>query len=507
MEEIVNRLGVMDSMLKRTDNCSIIKNVLPVDNHILKVITHILSDAENLPNDDILKFLLHPGFDLVHYLVWRLFYRWYKERSHRLSDVETNYLKQTIVFNMKLVVLVNEEAAATDVERLRNLLLNEKYFNVLFSMLNKVNKSDRFHFDSVLLIIGQWIELVSHFEHEHPEHAHSECLMGLNTKIKELMFGSWYQTYIGEMIMYNGSSFIWKPAYEFFIGTCSFSVSVHTRSFHGFDTKPLLEHFYSLYYSSLITVYSKHVNQWSNEIVHCLMSIISFITHCCFDIRSIEVFKNDKQLFHSLVSIISEKKLQESIISTWTNNETILIDSIAVLFSICCDDSDILRFFTNDIPFIAQRIYSLTEVKYDRTRLTAYLILAYVSTEDDLLKLKLSDTTVHTFFRLLEAEFYGSRHSFMCVPIEIFLKGLLAFSIHDVVQVEIAKSNKIPLLIDLAKFHPLAYDILWTLSFHVLIQQQLENNKEFIETLISLQETKDEQANVKAASDIYFFEL
>ncbi|CAF0768599.1 unnamed protein product [Didymodactylos carnosus] len=502
MEEIVNRLGIMDSMLKQTDNYSTIENIVPLDNHILKMITEILIDAENLPNDNILKFLLHPSFDLIHFLVWRLFYRWYKQRDHKLSDVETNYLKQAIVFNMKLVVLVDEQAATTDVERLTNLLLNKNYFQLLFSILNKVNKSDRLHFDSGLLIIGQWIELISHFEHEHPKHSNSECLMLLNTKIKELMFGSWYQTYIEDMIKYTGSSFIWKSGYEFFIGTCSFSMSNHIRNVNDFDAKPVLEHFYSLYYSSFITVYSKYVNQWSNEIVHCLMGIISFITHCCLNIKSTEVLKNDKQVFHSLFSIVTEKKLHESIISTWTNNETILIDLIAVLFCICCDDTDILRFFTHDIPLIAQRVYPLTEVKYDRTRLTAYLLLAYVSTEDDLLKLKMNDTTIQIYFRLLEAAFHSPTRSFRSVPIEIFLKGLLAFSIHDVVQVEIAKSNKVPLLIEIAKFHPLAYDILWTLSFHVLIQQQLETNKEFIDTLINVRETADGQANIKAASGI-----
>ena len=80
--------------------------------------------------------------------------------------------------------------------------------------------------------------------------------------------------------------------------------------------------------------------------------------------------------------------------------------------------------------------------------------------------------------------------------------GLLSLSSNDSIQTATAQSNKLPLLIELSERYPLAFDILWALSFNSIIVQQLKSDQTFRSKLVQINhETKDESLR-KAVSGL-----
>lgn len=68
-----------------------------------------------------------------------------------------------------------------------------------------------------------------------------------------------------------------------------------------------------------------------------------------------------------------------------------------------------------------------------------------------------------------------------------FHLGLLSFSTNDTVQTIMAHLKKTAFLVEMSDQYPMVYDILWSLSFNTLIQEQLRSNSSFMAKLAKLQ--------------------
>ncbi|CAF4405569.1 unnamed protein product, partial [Adineta steineri] len=63
----------------------------------------------------------------------------------------------------------------------------------------------------------------------------------------------------------------------------------------------------------------------------------------------------------------------------------------------------------------------------------------------------------------------------------------------DAIQQKTADLNKISLFIDISDQYPIAFDILWALSFNQDIQQQLRSNTTFMSKLLNLAKECDNE--------------
>jgi hypothetical protein len=70
--------------------------------------------------------------------------------------------------------------------------------------------------------------------------------------------------------------------------------------------------------------------------------------------------------------------------------------------------------------------------------------------------------------------------------------GLFSLSSNDSIQTVTTKTNKVPLLIELTDHYPMAFDILWVLSFNSTIIEQLRSDRTFTAKLVQIhQQTTD----------------
>ena len=70
------------------------------------------------------------------------------------------------------------------------------------------------------------------------------------------------------------------------------------------------------------------------------------------------------------------------------------------------------------------------------------------------------------------------------------------------IQQDTARSNKIPLLIDIADQYPMAFDIIWALSFNTDVQQQLRSSSRFMPRLAELSRDSSDKQMRKAIDGI-----
>jgi hypothetical protein len=74
-----------------------------------------------------------------------------------------------------------------------------------------------------------------------------------------------------------------------------------------------------------------------------------------------------------------------------------------------------------------------------------------------------------------------------------FFLGFLNLSKNDSIQQGTADAHKIPLLIEMCDEYPIAFDIIWALSFNKDIQQQLRSSAPFISQLAHLEKGSDNE--------------
>ena len=78
----------------------------------------------------------------------------------------------------------------------------------------------------------------------------------------------------------------------------------------------------------------------------------------------------------------------------------------------------------------------------------------------------------------------------------------MSLSSNDSIQTATAKSNQVPLLIELSDHYPMVFDILWALSFNSTVVQQLQSNQTFLTKLLQINHQTNEENLQKAVSGL-----
>ncbi|CAF1308470.1 unnamed protein product [Adineta steineri] len=217
---------------------------------------------------------------------------------------------------------------------------------------------------------------------------------------------------------------------------------------------------------------TKDLNKWTSDITHCIMGSVCFITKHYF-----KHFKYDEKYYQSLLLIVSCEKLHKALLSTWTNDETILIHTIIQYFYKNFDDNDERMLFTLR-PAINKlhKLYGNINDNLIKMNI-CYLIL--VSTHEES---RVSDEVILKCFEYIK----NQRRITWNVDIKLteareFLPALKRASHYDSIKDAIIRLDKINELVDLIESDSdIIYEILALLSIKPNAQKILQTNHNFM---------------------------
>ncbi|CAF1013321.1 unnamed protein product, partial [Didymodactylos carnosus] len=327
---------------------------------------------------------------------------------------------------------------------------------ILSKILKQINSTDSLHHDEFLLIICSWLDVLASFKNEHSQENYSQFLP-LITVIHECLNSQWNKKYLSNIINNNENPDEFTPAHLFYIGTCPFLMGLYLDD-------PGIQLFEDLFmmYRQYIISYSKYIKD--SRVMYCLVGIFSYTTHYC--LISDKLFHNDTELL-TCISMILHQPCRHLINSTWSNNETKLIDFVLLFLLKCCSSSKTMACFLDEKQIMVLDILDLVTSAYVRIRTSACLLLAQIIDVEQMRKYRICHKLTMKCLELLE-EGYNQTS----VPIDLISYSFLILSIHEDVQSLTAHLNIIPWLIKMPGA-PFIYEIIWSLSFHQDIQQKL----------------------------------
>ncbi|CAF0822842.1 unnamed protein product [Adineta steineri] len=214
----------------------------------------------------------------------------------------------------------------------------------------------------------------------------------------------------------------------------------------------------------------KDLNEWNSDTVHCVMGNICLITN-----HYAKQFKDDIEYSQSLLRIVTHTKFHQSLVSTWTNDKTILIHTIIEYFYENIDNNEKMKVILSSGIDQLQKLYE--NIKCESTKMKlCYLIL--VSTNEES---KVSDTILLACFQYIN-NLYIITQNQDTKPREQydFLPVLKKACRYDSIKDAIIRLNKINELVDLIRHHSdVVCDILALLSTKSDAQKILQTNHTF----------------------------
>ncbi|CAF1308508.1 unnamed protein product [Adineta steineri] len=185
---------------------------------------------------------------------------------------------------------------------------------------------------------------------------------------------------------------------------------------------------------------TEDLNEWTSDTIHCVMGSVCLITK-----HFSGHFKYDEKYYQSLLLIISYKKFHKALVSTWTNDETILIHTIIEYFYENLDDNDEKMIITLGIAMLKlQKLYK--NIKDSSIKMNiCYLILISTYKESNV-----SDEIILKCFEYIKSQ----RHMTWNGDIELteareFLPALKKASHYDSIKDAIIRLDKTNELADL----------------------------------------------------------
>ncbi|CAF3725562.1 unnamed protein product, partial [Rotaria socialis] len=201
------------------------------------------------------------------------------------------------------------------------------------------------------------------------------------------------------------------------------------------------------------------------------------------------VFPTEKAVhdhFENLLRILSYEPLYAQIRIKRSNDETVLVGSslIYFLFIVQMRNMDWLSDLNTTLK---NTMVSIIDASInDEVAMCCYGVLCEILTDEESKDLSISDNICNYFLQMLEDIWNKTKKKYEHVPIMMLLKGFQTLSKNDSMQQETAVSNRIHIFIEICDEYPIAYDVIWALSFNKDIQQQLRSDSPFICKLTQL---------------------
>ena len=370
---------------------------------------------------------------ILEHWTWRCF-------SHPSSQLFTdkNYLHffETLASWNKQLIFNHEQI---DSDRKCSLLIPEtiECFKSIFDHLKSLTDEN----DQYFCWISRWIDNVSYFLHEHSEYQTLPCIVYLHQQIaREYLLTDQYQNHLMELKRIDAhNSMILSTRFLFIIKTCSFAFRTCACSKISLDIfRP--EDFLDRYgddYLDLFLIHQHTIQSWNESLLSCLAHLIDLFCSCCWwgQDRAIHVQRllSSEVLFfdhiQSLIRILNHQLFHEKIQSQWSNDETILIDSILIFLIGALLQIKNLSCFIRSESILSTTLLSISQKSsYDRICVCAYGILAEILSDEQLKQVHVTDNIFQFFFGILEHAWKHPTQRYKRITIAQLLTGKITRS-------------------------------------------------------------------------------
>ncbi|UJR22645.1 hypothetical protein I4U23_025685 [Adineta vaga] len=383
-----------------------------------------------------------------------------------------------------------------------NLLLPDTIdvVNDIFEQIDR-NKDEN---DPFIYIVNLWFDNLSFFVYEHSQFDTSPIISHINEYFgKNYLMTEQFLFYLIQLLQTKLPQSIFTNKQLFYIRTCSFSLSSYlTAKPQVFPlTSREIMNYIGNDFVRIIDIHSHIIEMWSEQLLTCLTHLIGFVSACCWwggeNITQVCSLFSSEQVVCSYISalirIISYKPFHERIQARWTTTETILMDCCLFSLKNVAQVQDLIWFFRSKISLPDTLLTIAGLSVHDKICLRAYVILGEILCNERLKDLQITDNLSEFFYVMLEQAKQNSTKKYKEIPIVHLLRSFSTLSKIDAIQQKTADLNKISLFIEMSDHYPIAFDILWALSFNQDIQQQLRSNITFMTKLLRLAKECDNE--------------
>ena len=411
------------------------------------------------------------------------------------------FIKQIGLFNHRMAILDTEDAQL--IRHQSELLLDKDVLSTLTAIINLLLVNDTVHHHPFIRFFSTWLESIAHFVHRH-DSLFTDIIEPLRRSILSCVLSDWYSQYI------NPSSETDISARIFFIRTCSFLTGIFQCNQLSFKNALKTIQSYQIVTDIGRQIFDRHLNHFRKYLQQiqmieddtiCLTGICLLITNC----YKYEVFRDDNAYFTLLLRLLQSDFIRNNLHSTWTNDSTILADTLMVQLKNSTNDSTIRLYLRQN--HAADAVYPYMYVEYDRLRLQACMLLGELLDDQIIKQLEIpSEKLVGLYFQSIEYAQKSANKSYKRVPIHMLLKALSALVHNDAIQMVIGKSaNYFEYLVAISDDYNIIYDILWTLSFNKDLHGKFHSQEDLLNRLRSFvnePEKAPEKDAVRAAEGI-----
>ncbi|CAF0901389.1 unnamed protein product [Adineta steineri] len=475
--------------------------VRPIDTDTLDKLNTFVIECLQLPMDKILLILRKRTENILltienfAWIIWNQF-----NLQQQINEKEFKFLENLGQLNRTMVDLDIDEHDRKCYCMIQYviapLILKKSFMKIFESIIEKlhVDSSSVQYNLPMLNVISLWLDTISHLHYFLRMRIRNlkDQQDPLTQIITTIIMNPIYQQYTEK----HCSTYMeMKSIEQFYISSCSFYYAFISDLRNWLDiVEPLL------YYSRKFVIF--HVrsitDEWQSNILNCMKSSVSLITqyyeYIYSDCRTIDKppawrtnihFDNDDEYITSIIIILNNKCIQEKLLFTWSNDETIIIDMIItyLLTLITCPDQircvvlHLLR-TTNSINTIYLLI--LRKNLYESLQSHLFTLLSIVLHDTLIYELNIANQLAFLYFTRIETTLTRLKQRKDDIEQEnmkTYLSDFLNLLANDIIQQEIIKLNKLELFIELENklYSTEKYEIIWTLSFHPSVKLSIKN--------------------------------
>ncbi|CAF0947623.1 unnamed protein product [Adineta steineri] len=391
------------------------------------------------------------------------------------------YIEQVGLFNRRIAIADTTDSQKTGIQC--QLLFDKEALEILVNIVDALKANDNLHRHDFIFVLCTWLEAVAHFVHRH-DNLDTKILESLRQAILSCVLSEWYKTYLKPLSEPN------IPARHFFIRSCSFVTGIFQCNQLSFENALKTAQSYRIVLDVGEKIFKHNITGFRHYFLQtktiendsaCLTGICLLITNC----YNYEEFRNDDEYFALLLRIIKSDFVRNGLLPTWTNDSTILADTLMVQLKNASNDSTIRLYLQQNHAVDAIKPYIHAE--YDRLRLQTCMLFGVLLDDKMIQELKIpSDKLVQLYFDAIQRAHKSTNKCYRRVPIQMLLRALSALVHNNTIQITIAKSNDyFDYLISISDDYNIVYDIFWTLSFNEKLHEKFNSHEVFLTLLRS----------------------
>ena len=289
--------------------------------------------------------------------------------------------------------------------------------------------------DAFFLLLGRWLDNLAYFIHEHTQIETLPVLLHLQRFVgRQCILSEQYKSYLTQLYEPSVSPSIFTAKHLFYLRTCSFLFRMFASSKldkQPFQAEELLDR-YGDDYAIIIIVQHRTVHEWSKDLLACMTHIVDFLCSCCWwgdekPIHMKRIIASEQSfydLIQALIHIVQHPAFHEQIQPQWSNDETILVDSVLIFFIGALLQVKNMSCFLRAETDLAQVLLTVAQKSsYDRISVCAYGILAEIMSDDQMKQVRVTDGIFAFFFGILEHAWKHPTQRYKRIPISQLLIG------------------------------------------------------------------------------------